>query len=118
VLANNYIAFNISKKKFKVNLSTYLVKIVILTVFWVGSLIVTIAFLAGGSDYQMDLRTSIADQSTWDVCNTNLCNAATCARLNAYSAAHKMGISYAVLGGLLGIALMPLSYIINSNRIE
>jgi hypothetical protein len=86
-------------------------------VLWVGALVVTIAFLTGSGDYQDGMERQIGQASVWDACNSNICNAATCARLRSYQSAHSMGIAFAVLGSLLGAALIPISYLLNSNRI-
>lgn len=91
---------------------------VILTVLWLGTMVVTVAFLTGGSSYQTMLKTEAAKTTTWDNCTKSLCGAAVCSRLNAYEAAHNMALSLAVIGSVLGLMLLPLSNIINSNRIE
>lgn len=81
-------------------------------------MVVTVAFLTGSSNYQSMLKTESAKASTWNGCDTSLCGAATCARINAYESAHAMGIAYAVIVSLAGAALLPLSFLINANRIE
>jgi len=85
---------------------------------WLGEMIVTVAFVTGSSSYQSTLQPEAASTFTWQSCTASLCGAATCARITAYQSAHAMSIAYAVIGSLLGAGLLPLSFLINANRIE
>ena len=118
LLANGYVAFTMNRRKFRINIGTAMSNLGILVLLWLGTMVVTIAFVIGGGTYQSLLKAEMASPSTWDNCTASLCGAATCARLSAYSAAHSMSVAFAVIGSLLGTALVPLSLLINSNRIE
>lgn len=118
LLANGYVAFTMNRRKFRINIGTAMSNLGILVLLWLGTMVVTIAFVVGGGSYQSLLKAEMASPSTWDNCAASLCGAATCARLSAYSAAHSMSVAFAVIGSLLGTALVPLSLLINSNRIE